>query len=194
MKKNSASPSRTNRRRRYVVDSRMQLSVTMQLVGVLAAVAVLYALAVLVFLSDDAVASLSSGEMRQYLLRANVIYFVLAAAILGVLTIMLTHRVAGPAFVLERAVKGMTEGDYGQRLTLRRRDYLQSLAATLDRFRTHLLEDAHEREEALERLSELLASSDVEEAALLVAELRGRSTAPPAVVDEPSAVASGRAG
>lgn len=132
-----------HRRLIYMVDRKLQLAVAAQLLGVLAGVAVLYVVGLLVLAGGGGSDGLTAGEV----LRANLIYFVLAAAILGVVALLITHRIAGPAFVVERAVRGMTRGDHTARLELRKRDYLKPLAAAVEELRAELDRRAHVGEE-----------------------------------------------
>ena len=172
-----ATPAATtkHRRKRFMVDWRHQLAVTAQLLGVLFGVGLLYAIGLLVLPDQDAMAELASDEARQVFLRANAIYFALGAAILGVVSIMLTHRVAGPAFVLERAVQGMRKGDFSQRLSLRRRDYLKELASAIESFRDEIVAKDAEQRRCATDLLHCIDEKDLDGAR----ELAKRLAAPP---------------
>lgn len=50
---------------------------------------------------------------------------------IGIESIFLFHKLAGPLFVLERRVKGMAEGDFAAAVHLRRRDELKDVATSL---------------------------------------------------------------
>ena len=52
------------------------------------------------------------------LLRANVLYYAIAAVVLVCVSLFVSHRVAGPAFVIERAVRAMSRGAFDERLPL----------------------------------------------------------------------------
>ena len=139
-----------------MVDRKLQLAVAAQLLGVLAGVAALYAVGVLVLSGGGG----SEGLTARDVLRANVIYFALAAAILGVVALLITHRIAGPAFVVERALRGMTKGDHTARLELRKRDYLKPLAAAVEELRAEL----DRRARAFEELKAALGRGDLDAA------------------------------
>jgi hypothetical protein len=150
-----------NRRRQYVVDKRLQYAALAKLVGVVVGVGVLYMLALVVFLGQDARVSMNSPEVRQFLVIANGLYFGVAAVILGTMTILLTHRFAGPAFVLRQAVDGMLEGDYGRRLSLRDRDHLKDLAASLSRLRDQIVAREARQADLLAEVGRRLEEGDV---------------------------------
>jgi len=159
------------KRARFLVDWRHQFAVMAQLLGVLFGVGLLYALGLLVLPGQDAMHELSPGEARDVFLRANAIYFALGAAILGVVSLLLTHRVAGPAYVMERAVHGMRKGDYSRRLNLRRRDYLKDLAAAIEALRAETVEKQETRKKKLSDLKSCLGEGDTAAATELVKQL-----------------------
>jgi len=160
------------RRRKYMVDFRLQMAITVQLLGVLFGVGLLYVLGVYFLPGTERIEQLGSRGVREVFLRANAIYFGLGAAILGVLAVLLTHRVAGPAFVLKRAVDGMREGRLQHRLVLRKRDYLKPLARSVAALCEDLLSRRAERRRCLDHLARCLDEGDLEAAHELVARLR----------------------
>jgi methyl-accepting chemotaxis protein len=143
-------------RRTYVIDRKLQLSVAAHLLGALAGIAALYVVGVFLLAGGAGSEGLTAGEV----LRANLIYFVLAAAILGVVVILITHRIAGPALVIERAVRGMKTGDHSLRLELRKRDYLKPLAAAV----AELREELDRRAQAATELKAALDRGDLDAA------------------------------
>ncbi len=145
-------------RRTYLVDGRFQGRITLQLLSVLAGMGLLYVLAVLLIPGPGALEALDAAETRSLLLKANLIYFALAASILSVLSLLLTHRIAGPVRVMERAVRGMRSRDYSHRLSLRRHDYLKSLAAEIALLRAEIVAERA----AVGDLARCLAENDVD--------------------------------
>ena len=97
-------------RRQYVIDRSMQMGIAGYLAAGLGGVALLCAAVLYVFLGGQAVPGLD--PLRRFLLLANASYFVLAAGILTLLTVVLTQRFAGPAYVIKMAIDGMRDGDY----------------------------------------------------------------------------------
>jgi hypothetical protein len=89
-----------------------------------------------------------------------------------VVVISMTHRVAGPAVVLERAVRGMLAGDLQQRMTLRTSDKLQGLGAALTELRDRWRHDQERRESFEHRLEEALDGGGVEAARAVLREFR----------------------
>lgn len=160
------------KRRKYVIDWRLQMAITAQLLGVLFGVGCLYTVGVFVLPKGDALTELSASDVSEVIMRANAIYFALGAAILGTIAILLTHRVAGPAFVVERAVDGMRKGLFEHRLKLRRRDYLKPLAAAVDGLREDLLKHRSERAKIVTDLDRCLQEGDVAAARELIVALR----------------------
>lgn len=149
-------------RRQYVIDRPLQMGIAGYLAAGLGGVALLCAAALYVFLGGQAVPGLD--PLRRFLLIANATYFILAAGILTLLTILLTHRFAGPAFVMKQAIDGMLEGDYGKRLALRKKDYLKELAASLDQVRHTWVRHEESSRQTLEQLESALEAGDVEAA------------------------------
>ena len=59
-------------------------------------------------------------------------FLILYAILMGVITLGSTHRVAGAAYRIDQCVQRMVRGDYGFAVTLRKKDYLQPVAASLN--------------------------------------------------------------
>ena len=162
------------RRRQYVVDGPMQYGAAGQLLVGLGLIGLLFAVGMFVFLGDDAMSGMNLTVIREFLLMANAIYFVLAAVILSVLTLLITHRFAGPAYVMDRAVQGMLAGDYGKRLALRKRDYMKKLAGGLVELRTTWAQHEEQSQAALEKLHVCLQEQRFDDAEKIVVELRSK--------------------
>ena len=101
---------------------------------------------------------MGTEEVTQLLLKANAIYFVVSACVLGTLMILLTHRFAGPGFVIERAVRNMLDRKYDTRVKLRKRDYMQSAAAAVEKLRVRL----KDQDDALRNLRSCLDEQDMD--------------------------------
>ncbi len=169
-------------RRQYVIDRQLQMGIAGYLAAGLGGVALLCAAALYVFLGGKAVPGLD--PLRRFLLVANATYFILAAGILTLLTILLTHRFAGPAFVMKEAIDGMLAGDYGKRLSLRKKDYLKDLAGPLDQLRHTWVRHEEASRQTLESLESALAAEDVEAAQALVKEMQDALLVKPETVPE----------
>lgn len=65
-------------------------------------------------------------------------FMIVFCILMGLVSVVLTHRVAGAAFRLDAVLKRLCEGDLDQRIQLRTADYLQNLAGRLSEFQEHL--------------------------------------------------------
>ena len=165
------------RRERYFVDSRLQLALALPMLAILVVVALAYVAAVYLLPGQVALKMMTAEETRSLFLRANLIYFVLAGAALAAGAIYVTHRIAGPAGVIERAVRSMQGGDYSARLALRPRDDLRSLAAAVTNLCRQLREQEEQRQQLVEEVAARLDANDLAEARKLLVQL-GVSEAP----------------
>jgi HAMP domain-containing protein len=171
MSEQGLSPARRTQRRQYLLDHRLQLTVTIQILGALAGVAILYVIGIHVLPGDDVMANLNVDETRSFLSRAAAIYFALAVAILAVIALMVTHRIAGPASVMRKAVRAMENGNFEARVGLRRSDYLQPLAEAIADLQRTLRETEAHRKHQLRDLNRCLEESDLEAARELLVQL-----------------------
>ncbi len=160
------------RRRKYLIDPHLQFGVAARMLVPVAGVAGLSTVAVLLFMGGDDAAMMNSDELRRFLLVANGFYFVLQASILVVASLVLTHRIAGPAFVLKNALDGMLEGDNGRRLLVRDYDYLKDVSDRVAAVRGRMQAQRAELDSTLKDLQACLAQGEVEEAQRIVAQLR----------------------
>ncbi len=171
------------RRWRYVIDWRSQMGTAVQIVAVLAGICLICSVAIK-FVKSDAALELRSGEgVRSFLYRVTAAQFLVSAATLAILAIYLTHRFAGPAFAIERAVRALLAGNTEQKLHLRERDYLKTLGAAI--------EDLRAKEEArakhLHDLKQCLAEGDTSGAREVLERLQPATAPAPAPAKEPVA-------
>ena len=163
---------RKNRRRIHIVDSRLQFSLALSLTGVMAGVAALYAIALYVVPATGALESMNAEETRRFFLGTNLVYFALATMILFTVALLLTHRIAGPALVIERAIRGTMKGEYEHRLKLRKRDHLQPLASAITDWRDHLASGYEAQQGLLNDLGNCLEEGDSDGAKEVLSQLR----------------------
>jgi HAMP domain-containing protein len=148
------SPRSTSKRGRYLIEARTQLAVALPLMAIPLVVALAYALAVYVLPGEAALSALTPEEARNISFRASVVYLGFAAVAMAAAAVFLTHRFVGPAWVIERAIRGMSAGEYDQRVSLRPRDHLQSLASAVTELRDELrAQDGRRRQLAREAVS-----------------------------------------
>ena len=139
--------NRIHKRKRLVVDKKWQLSVTAGIGGFALAAGILCLLGTYALSIADPVERISGQQMAMLALAVTGGYFAIVITFVVVAAIRITHRVAGPALVIGRALAALREGRYDSRLTLRKGDYLQDVAAEAKRLTEHLQRerDEHER-------------------------------------------------
>lgn len=147
-------------RRKYLIDRPTQLRLVGKLVFGLAVLTGANLLGLWITFAGDAGDSMSPA-LREALVRSVLGFFLVSSVMTVLLGVILTHRFVGPAYVMRQAVEGMLVGDYSRRLTLRKGDFLQDLAAKLASLRDHF--GAREREvaTAVAEAERCLASHDL---------------------------------
>ncbi|MEE8105667.1 MAG: hypothetical protein V3T86_09055 [Planctomycetota bacterium] len=133
------------KRRIFLVDTKIQMTLGLYVVAVMLGIGALYAVAFVVLPSSDALVNMDSAQTRDVLIRGTAVYFSLATAILFTVTLLLTHRIAGPVYVIERCVRAMVSGDFSVRLSLRKRDQLKSLAGLVEELRLKIVAEHEQR-------------------------------------------------
>lgn len=169
------------RRRTLVVDARYQLRVACTAAGLMLGAALLFAGAIhleiarlheVVSVHDPNIARALQDRVSIDLVVMAVLGVGLAAAALLV-ALVETHRVAGPAYSLRRALARLRSGDYATPVRLRRGDRLGTLAESVEELREVLAAATAAEADLLEALAERIeAAKGEEEAASLGAELR----------------------
>ena len=177
MSDNPSPKPRPWQRERYFVDPQLQLTLALPMLAILGVVALAYVAAIYLLPGQAALDTMTAEETRSLFLRANLIYFGLAGAALATSAIYLTHRIAGPAGVIERAVRSMQHGGEPSRLALRPRDSLGSLAAAVSELHNRLREQDEQRRQLIEEVAARLDANDLAEARKLLVQL-GVSEAP----------------
>jgi hypothetical protein len=160
--------------RRYLLDRPSQMTVTIHLLCVLAGIGLLYAVAVYALLGSELLSGWTAAELRRVLLGVHTAYFVVGGTVLALVALLLTHRYAGPAFVMQRAVQAMREGDYTSRLELRRHDFHKPLATELALLRDELAAREEGRAKLLGELEQSLDAGDEAATRALLAKLMDR--------------------
>ncbi len=82
-------------------------------------------------------------------------FIVLFCVLMGILSVFLTHRVAGAAYRLEKCIRELTDGEFGGRIQLRTGDYLQNVADALRELQGELREREADRLKIAEVMREL---------------------------------------
>ena len=149
------------RRWRYLIDPGLQLALALPMAGVLLGVAVSYLLAVYLLFDQASLQAMTGEETRSMFMRANLLFGGYALIFVTAGGVLLLHRIAGPALIIERAVRGMRDGEYDHRLSLRPRDGLKSLASAVAELRSDLCEREERHQALLKELVGHLAADDV---------------------------------
>lgn len=129
------------KRRSIMVDRHWQTSVATRLI-VSAMVVIALTQTVMVFCLSSGVEETtqetSSDQWYLTVLLTSALQLVLLVGTMWWAAIRITHSVAGPALVIERALDAMREGRFDSRLKLRDGDALKSLAEAAQRLCDHL--------------------------------------------------------
>ncbi len=119
-------------RRRYLVDRGFQLKYALLMAGAGLVVAAVFGIwlhqahvQATALLSPDAETRALVERSDRLLLGAFVAIALLLAASLGLLGVVITHRVAGPVFVMGHYLRVLAEGRFPRMRTLRRSDELK---------------------------------------------------------------------
>ena len=129
------------KRRSIMVDRKWQSSVATRLIIAAMLVVALTQIVMIVFLASggEEMPEEASGDRWYFAaLLTSALQLVLLVVTMWWSTIKITHSVAGPALVIERALDAMREGRFDSRLKLRSGDALTSLAAAAQRLGDHL--------------------------------------------------------
>ncbi len=142
-----------HRRRIYVIDREFQyrymttwILMTLAFVGVNALVLYWGGRA-----ADQHTASEVVLEHLSFLMRMGGLFVICVTVFLGCLLLILSHRIAGPAYRIRKCLDRVSKGDYGFDVRLRKRDYLKEVADGMNR----MILDLRARRERLEAIQAL---------------------------------------
>src|SRR5262245_22874757 len=139
MQETSGAKNGQQKRQSFMVDAKWQSSIASHLIISAMVVVALTQIIMIYFLSSgESLDEMSSGEWRLAAMLTSALQLVLLIGAMWRTTIRITHSVAGPALVLERAIDAMCEGRFDSRLELRKGDALKGLAAAVQRLSTRL--------------------------------------------------------
>jgi prepilin-type N-terminal cleavage/methylation domain-containing protein len=159
------------KRTHYLIDARMQLALVLPLIAVLAIVGLAYVAAIYLLPGDSALQTMTGEETRELFRRANITYYAIAAVLVSSVAVFLTHRIAGPAQIIERALRGLLRGEGDQRIALRPGDSLQSLATAVNELGSELLEQEARRAKLIREIGSRLETNDIDAARELLTQL-----------------------
>ena len=175
---------RKYRRRKYLVDYKIQLKAAAATAGVLLLIGVMCATGI-AMIPADSLDALDASGTRTFFITTMGIYYVLASGILAVVAMLVMHRIVGPVLVFKRAIRSMRNGDYSERLELRKRDGLHDLADEIGALR----ELMRKRDGMTADMVRCMDEGDFEGARELADELRPKDMPEPenSMLLEPSA-------
>ena len=150
-----------NQRRQIMVDSKMQFHFFWLWIAVSAGILAVIAIVSLSKAVEQLIMDAQVAETLKKVFWITGGYILTLSIVFGAYTIFHLHRIAGPAFRLRRCVEGFLDGDFATPVTLRKKDYLQDLAAVLDTHR----EKVRIFREGLEELRRRQAASGNSDAA-----------------------------
>ncbi len=127
-----------SKRRQLIVDAKWQFHIWRLTAGAAIGAGVVYMLMGLGAVMWLPLETMSGSDIGLIALVMNLTFFGLLAALMGVVCLRLTHAVAGPAMILQRAIDGLRAGEYHHRCELRENDYLKDLATAVGQLQTHL--------------------------------------------------------
>jgi methyl-accepting chemotaxis protein len=157
-------------RRQYLVDRGFQLKYALVMAGAGLVVALVFGLwlhqahaQATALLAPDSETRALIERSDRLLLGAFVAIAVLLAAALGLLGVVITHRVAGPVFVMGHYLRVLAEGRFPRMRTLRRSDELKEFFRTfidaVDQMKLREARHTAVLEDALRRMREAAAAA-----------------------------------
>lgn len=105
--------------------------------------------------------------LRQ-VLTAHWIFIILGGAVILVGAMLITHRVAGPLFRLERAVDNMVTGRLDDVIHLREKDEGKEIAAKLNQFNQNLSEKIRQIDNCSKNIEVLLSQHSMEDSSAAI--------------------------
>ena len=139
-----------NKRKTFLVDAKLQLSITLPMALVLVVASAGYIVS-FSLLADRNLGPTSAALIRQGHI-TTAVFFMIAFMGSVLVGLRVTHRIAGPIMVIERAVRGLREGRHDYRLQLRKNDHMKSLASEVAQLSEELQARENEHAELLEEL------------------------------------------
>jgi methyl-accepting chemotaxis protein len=139
----------------------------------------IFLLLLALFSSDTTTISYSNNDIQventvwlllKNALAANWIFLIIGSGVLTVLTMIGTHRIAGPIFRFEKALDNMAKGKISETITLRETDEGQLLAEKINYFNSVLSGKIHEINRNAEAVNNLLVQFDNLDATRISAE------------------------
>jgi methyl-accepting chemotaxis protein len=172
---------RKNKRSKFVIYKKIQYKYAVLTIALLVLYTVLlltaiFAPSIAIFMSEDISIVARAEAANAFLLLNRYMWPGIAAIILlfGVFSLFVTHKIAGPLFVMERMINQIASGQLSARIRLRKGDDLTEFEQLMNGMAENLessLSDLHERSGSLSALAhELAQGPDPEKQAKLLSE------------------------
>jgi methyl-accepting chemotaxis protein len=130
----------TNRRKKYIINNKIQikyavLSIAMLLVYTLLFLIALFVPPIFLFTSSDVSSTVRVEAANSILLINSYLWPGIGVIILlfGSLSIFITHRMVGPIYAVEKVIGRITDGDLSARVNLRKNDDLKEFGQAMNR-------------------------------------------------------------
>ena len=123
-------------RKKYIVKKELQLKLFLQLVIFMFFVALLVGLTEYFTIYGTLMDSFSGEKvtlLRNLVFQQLILRFLPAVFAIVIISVFITHKIAGPIFVFQRAIKQMSEGQEVRTIRLRKHDKLNDFAEDLNK-------------------------------------------------------------
>jgi methyl-accepting chemotaxis protein len=143
MKGERMSPPGANRRKKYIINKKIQikyavLSIAMLIVYTLLFLTALFVPPIYLFTSSDVPLAVRAEAANSVLLINSYLWPGIGAIIVlfGALSVFFTHRMVGPIYAIEKVIGRIMDGDLTARVRLRKNDDLKEFGQAMN----HMLE------------------------------------------------------
>ncbi|MDP8234608.1 MAG: methyl-accepting chemotaxis protein [Candidatus Saelkia tenebricola] len=159
-----------NKRRIYFIDKKFQTQFIVKfcllvIVGSLITVSLLYITAsrttTVGFENTKAVVKTTADFIRPILIQTVIIVTVLISFFSIMLTLFISHKIAGPLYRLKKEFEMIEEGDLSSDFKLRGKDQLQNIADSLRRMKAKLRFYITELKSSLDELEDVISKGDL---------------------------------
>ena len=123
------------RRRNYLIKKRMQLGLTLRFTIVIVLFSFFIGLEVYITIwpvVSEFIPEKLLGQVWQQIFFRGACFIFPILFVVGVLSILLSHRIAGPLYRIERTLDKIIQGEDTEFITLRKGDELQDLAGRIN--------------------------------------------------------------
>jgi len=169
------------KRKRFVVYKKLQYKYAILTIALLVLYTVLlltaiFAPSIAIFMSEEISIAARAEAANALLLLNRYMWPGIAAIILlfGVLSLFVTHRIAGPLYVMERMINQITSGQLTARIRMRKSDDLNEFEQSMNHMAEHLESSMFDLDGRVRSLSaaarDLAQGQDPEKNAKLLAE------------------------